>query len=60
MEHWSALAETRNDGSIQEEATRELVWILETWGRTIEAAKLDYRRAAAFDEQIPLAFDFEL
>jgi hypothetical protein len=60
MEHWSALAETRNDGPIQEEATRELVWILETWGRTIEAAKLDYRRAAAFDEQIPLAFDFEL
>jgi hypothetical protein len=54
MEHWAALAETRNDGAVQDEATRELVWILETWGRTIEAAKLDYRRATAFDEQLPL------
>jgi hypothetical protein len=60
MEHWLGLAEARGDSAIQEEATREMVWILETWGRTVEAAKLDYRRAAAFDEQIPLAFDFEL
>jgi hypothetical protein len=58
MQHWIALAEDRKDGPVQEEATRELVWILETWGRTTEAAQLDYRRAAAFDEQIPLAFDF--
>jgi hypothetical protein len=58
MEHWIALADVRNDGPVQDEATRELVWVLETWGHTIEAAKLDYRRAAAFDEQIPLAFDF--
>jgi hypothetical protein len=57
MEHWIALADVRNDGPIQDEGTRELVWILETWGRTIEAAKLDYRRAATFDDQIPLAFD---
>jgi hypothetical protein len=60
MEHWRSLAEARSDAAIQEEATREIVWILETWGRTIEAAKLDYSRAAAFDQQIPLAFDFEL
>jgi hypothetical protein len=58
MERWNALAEERNDSPIQDEATRELVWILEAWDRSIEAAKLDYRRAAAFDEQIPLAFDF--
>jgi hypothetical protein len=60
MEHWAALAESRGDDAIQEEATREMVWILESWGRTVDAAKLDFRRATAFDEQMPLAFDFEL
>jgi hypothetical protein len=60
MEHWSALADERNDGPILDEATRELVWILEAWGRAIDAAKLDSRRKAAFDEQMPLAFDFDL
>jgi hypothetical protein len=60
MERWAVLADEQRDDAAQEEAVREQVWILESWGRTIDAAKLDYRRAAAFDEQIPLAFDFEL
>ncbi len=60
MEHWNALAQARDDAAIQNESTREMVWILEAWGRTIEAIQLDYRRKASFDEQIPLAFDFEL
>jgi len=60
MERWHELAETRDDAKAQEEAIREMVWILESWGRTLEAAQWDYRRKASFDEQIPLAFDFEL
>jgi hypothetical protein len=60
MERWNELADAEDDPKVQEEATREMVWILESWGRTVEAAQLDYRRKASFDEQMPLAFDFEL
>jgi hypothetical protein len=54
MERWHALAEARNDGVAQDEAARELVWILEEWGRSSDAAHIEYRRATAFDEQMPL------
>ena len=53
-EHWIAEAELRGDDTIQNEAMRELVWILEAWGRTAEAAKIDFGRASNFDEQLPL------
>jgi len=57
MDRWRTLAESQADDSAQDEACRELVWILEGWGRTTEAARIEYRRAAAFDQQIPLAFE---
>ena len=58
MERWRTLAEAQADDSAQDEACRELVWLLEGWGRTGDAARVEYRRAAAFDQQIPLAFEF--
>jgi hypothetical protein len=54
MERWRALAERHNDDATQNEAARELVWILEGWGRGEEAAKIDYARGTAFDQQLPL------
>ena len=36
------------------DATREMVWILEGWGRTEEAAECDYDRRKMCDEQLPL------
>jgi hypothetical protein len=58
MEQWGALAESQSDDAAGDEAARELVWILEGWGRTAEAARIEYGRAAAFDEQLPLGFEF--
>ncbi len=56
MEEWHAEAEECGDRTAIEEAAREMVWILETWGRPELAARLDYRRSAACDEQLPLPF----
>ena len=56
MEEWHAEAEENGDRAAIDEAAREMVWILETWGRPELAARLAYRRAAACDEQIPLPF----
>ena len=54
MEQWRAEAERRGDRSAQEESTREIVWILESWGRLDEARRLEYRRAMEFDQQLLL------
>ena len=54
MEHWRALAERHNDDTAQDEAARELVWVLEGWGRNEEAARVEYARGTAFDQQLPL------
>jgi hypothetical protein len=54
MQRWLELAEGRDDTGALEEASRELVWILEAWGRTEEAQRLEYQRAARCDEQLPL------
>jgi hypothetical protein len=54
MELWKAEAERREDRSAQEESTREMVWILDAWGRFEEARRLEYRRAMEFDEQLLL------
>ena len=54
MEQWRAEAERRGDRKAQDEATREIVWILESWGRLEEARRLEYRRAMEFDEQLLL------
>jgi TIR domain len=45
MQEWHAAAETLGDRAVMEESAREMIWILEGWGRTEEAARLDYRRA---------------
>jgi len=58
MERWRSLAQSQGDDAAQDEACREIVWILEGWGRTAEAARVEIRRAAAFDQQMPLAFEF--
>jgi hypothetical protein len=54
MDQWRAEAERRGDRSAQDEATREIVWILESWDRFDEARRLEYRRAMEFDEQLLL------
>jgi hypothetical protein len=56
MAQWHAQAEARDDRKALDEAARELVWILETWGRADEAYRLDYLHAAECDEQMLLPF----
>jgi hypothetical protein len=57
MEEWHAEAEEYGDRTAMDEAAREMVWILESWGRDEPARRLEYRRAAACDEQMPLLFE---
>ncbi len=57
MTEWRARAEERDDRNVVDEASRELVWILEGWGRTAEARQLEQTRAMEFDEQLPLFFE---
>jgi len=56
MEQWHGAAQSRGDRRVVDEAAREMVWILEAWGRTDEAGRLDYRRASECDEQMMLPF----
>jgi TIR domain len=56
MAQWHAAAEARDDRKALDESARELVWILESWGRADEAYRLDYIRATEFDEQMGLPF----
>ncbi len=57
MTQWRAMAEERDDRAVVDEASRELVWILDGWGRTDEARLLEQTRAMEFDEQLPLFFE---
>jgi hypothetical protein len=54
MQMWHAAAEMRGDRKVLDESAREMVWILEGWGREAEARSLDRRRAAEFDDQMSL------
>ena len=56
MQLWHAAADARWDDTALEESAREMAWILEAWGRTEQAARLRYWRAARYDEQMPLPF----
>ena len=56
-DEWRAMAEERDDRAVVDEASRELVWILDGWGRTEEARQLEQTRAMEFDEQLPLFFE---
>ncbi len=57
MQSWSAMAKARGDHAAQDEAMRELVWILEGWGQPDEARRTDFRRSMDLDEQMPLLFE---
>lgn len=54
MQAWTAMAAARGDRAAQEEAVRETIWILEGWGQTDDARRLEHRRATELDEQMPL------
>ncbi len=56
MQQWNDLARECEDPGAMDESAREMVWILEGWGRSDEARKLEIHRAAEFDEQLPLQF----
>ncbi len=56
MRQWQIAAEEFEDRAAFEESAREIVWILEGWGRTEEARNLDYRRASECDDQMILPF----
>ena len=59
MQQWRAAAESRGDLRILDEASREMVWILEGWGRYDEARRLEYHRVAECGEQMLLPmYDF--
>jgi hypothetical protein len=52
MTQWYAAAEERGDRQAMEESTREMVWILERWGRDEEAERLDYVRITELAQQM--------
>jgi hypothetical protein len=54
MQQWHTAAGEEDDRAALSESAREMVWILEGWGRTEEAERLEYRPATEFDEQIRL------
>jgi hypothetical protein len=56
MEQWHSEAEEEEDRSALDESAREMVWILEGWGRGEAARALDYDRATRFDDQLMLPF----
>jgi hypothetical protein len=58
MQAWAAMARAREDRVAQDEAAREIVWIMEGWGQTDEARRVEFRRSAELDEQMPLLFEF--
>ena len=52
MQQWHAAAEARGDLPTLDESSREMVWILEGWGRYDEARRLEYHRVAECGEQM--------
>jgi len=54
MQQWHAAAENKDDRAALNESAREMVWILEGWGRTEEAERMEYDRATEFEEQMRL------
>ena len=57
MQLWHVAAEVRGDRKVLDESAREMVWILEGWGREEETRILDIRRTAEFDDQMQLPFE---
>jgi hypothetical protein len=57
MQQWRTMADEHDDRPAVDEASREIVWILDGWGRTHEARQVEQVRAQEFDEQLPLFFE---
>jgi hypothetical protein len=57
MKQWRTMADENDDRPAVDEASREIVWILDAWGRTDEARQIEQLRAQEFDEQLPLFFE---
>jgi hypothetical protein len=57
MQAWASRARARKDRAAQDEAMREIAWVLEGWGQPDEAARIDFRRSAELDDQMPLLFE---
>ena len=56
LREWHALAEARGDRQVLDESAREMVWVLEGWGRFAEASQLERRCVTEFSEQMALPF----
>jgi hypothetical protein len=56
MVQWHSAAEDEDDRLALDESAREIVWILEAWGRPEEAHELEFDRACRFDDQMMLPF----
>ena len=56
MQQWRAAAEERGERGAVDESAREMVWILEGWGMTEEARRMEIHRAGEFDDQMMLPF----
>ncbi|HLJ20397.1 MAG TPA: toll/interleukin-1 receptor domain-containing protein [Stellaceae bacterium] len=54
MQQWHTLAAQREDRDVANEAAREMVWILESWGKPEEAAQVESDRAREYDVQMKL------
>lgn len=54
MSQWHDAAGSRQDRAVLDESAREMVWILESWGRSAEALRLEQRRASEYDQQMSL------
>jgi TIR domain len=57
LEAVSRIAERREDRRTLEDCSREQVWILESWGRDEEAARIGRTRRSLYEDQ--MLFDFE-
>ena len=57
MNEWRTIAGENDDRPAVDEASREIVWILDGWGRTSEARQVEQVRAREFDQQLPLFFE---
>jgi hypothetical protein len=56
MQRWHTAAQVRADRISLDQSAREMVWILEAWGRDDEARTLDYHRMTEYSDQLPLPF----
>jgi hypothetical protein len=56
MGQWHEAAEARDDRKAMEESARELVWILQGWGRSEEAHRIEVRRVTELTDQMTFSW----